>query len=643
MSDASAEPKVSHCESGVLSGSTLSRRNEFWLALAIAAAGLILLARCLGANFLPYDDPIHIHQNPLVFGRGSLLDVFRPRLNSTYFPITTLSYRLDHWLFAGWMTDAFSTWAPGIRLMTWLYHSLAAIILWRFLLQLGTRRGAAFFVAMTFAVHPTACETVCWISERKNALAGLFGFAALYAFVRWRDSGWRIPLTATLYALACLSKPSALGLLPVMVALEVLGASSQELRAKSQEPHPQPAITRAALFVLLVIVSLAAVLLNLEGHRSTLMPPPGGSLFSATLTDAEVLARYLYNLLLPINLSFVYFVEPITSLLDARFVLYLLALAGACGLTMWLAENRRRALFGWLWFFGALSPCLNIVSIPQIMQDRYIYLSLPGFFLVLTEAAAGLRARFPVVPTRAFFALAGAYLAMFAALGCARGALFTNQFLLFSDAVAKQPHAAHARYGLAVAYAIKYDEVKNTPALSDAEKAEREKKLLELRRHVKELDRAFIDECPDAMRQINFDSKAYNAGRYALELGELDAAERYFQKLLNAPRYLRVLPNYMASTLDGLSRVRMKRGKPQEALALAERAVQIAQQFPDGDIPWSAYFARGQAAAACAQLPSTPPEESKRLRLLATGDLRRVNEASSDYKDAQRLLKGLGQ
>ena len=39
------------------------------------------------------------------------------------------------------------------------------------MLLLGFRRIEALFIALFFAAHPMACETVAWVSERKNALA----------------------------------------------------------------------------------------------------------------------------------------------------------------------------------------------------------------------------------------------------------------------------------------------------------------------------------------------------------------------------------------------------------------------------------------------------------------------------------------
>jgi tetratricopeptide (TPR) repeat protein len=340
----------------------------------------------------------------------------------------------------------------------------------------------------------------------------------------------------------------------------------------------------------------------------------------------------------------VYFVRPITSVTDPRFGLYLAVLAASVGLTVWLAPQRRLAAFGWLWFAGALAPSLNFVSIPQIMQDRYIYLSLPGFFIALAEAVRGLWARVPREsggrpPHSRIAVAAGGYVFALALLSLMRGAVFTDQFSLFSDAVRKQPQAAHARYGLAVAYAQIYDVVKKTVAQNEAQKLARDAKLAELRKKVGELDRAFIDQCPDATRQINFDAKACNAGVYAFELGEWDEAERYFGLVLNPPPHLRILPAYRATALEKLSRIRLMRGKAQEAFDLAQQALELAAALPESN-RLDALFARGQAALALAALAVEHDEaRAKELGELARNDLRAITSDSADFEEAQRLLQ----
>src|SRR5208283_1456715 len=108
--------------------------------------------------------------------------------------------RLDRWLYGGWLHLLFpeSGNAPGYRLTSLLIHLASALVLWRIFLSLKAGRWCSLFAAAAWVAHPAACESVAWISERKNVLAACF------------------------YLLAVLSKPTAAGFLIVFAAYEFL-------------------------------------------------------------------------------------------------------------------------------------------------------------------------------------------------------------------------------------------------------------------------------------------------------------------------------------------------------------------------------------------------------------------------------------
>src|SRR5205823_693137 len=111
--------------------------------------------------------------------------------------------------------------------------------------------------------------------------------------------------------------------------------------------------------------------------------PPGGSVWTALLTDVVIFSRYVQHILAPWNLSFYYAIEPVTSLADGRLWLSAAALLLlAWGLWRLTApEQRSLTLFGLLWFFGALAPNANLVASAFPMQDRFFYLGSPGLLL----------------------------------------------------------------------------------------------------------------------------------------------------------------------------------------------------------------------------------------------------------------------
>jgi len=473
----------------------LSEAQTFWLAAAflLLVLGYMTIAGCARGPLSAYDDRVHIAWNPLLQeGRGTAELFTRPHY-AQYIPVTLLSYKLNYALFG---RDALASF----RVVNWLLHAASGLLLLALLMRLGLSRLEALFLAAVWTTHPLACESVAWVSQRSNCLAVFFGFAGLLAYVEWHRK-WPGLVGGVLgFLLALLSKPAALGFLPLFVAVEVLGGPAR-LRGEGGEnsgtdktsflsPNFPAFPVRGWLGAALRLAPLAALaavfaVVGAERARVALMPPPGGHWYTALLTDLEILPRYLFNIFLPVRLSAFYGVADIESLADGRVYLFGAVLAALVGATLWAARSRRRALFGWLWFFGALGPSLNLVAITFLMQDRYVYYASAGALLVALEVLAGVASR--VLPSvapapsavrrssagggacatsaekadtglnRPLVYVAGVCVVLLAFAAAARSVLWDgrNLPLLFADAVEKQPESGLARtfYGLVLAEA----------------------------------------------------------------------------------------------------------------------------------------------------------------------------------------------
>jgi hypothetical protein len=620
--------------SPTLSNSEKSRA-PIWQGALIGLAGLLLLVGCFSGPFTTYDDIQHIKVVSEAVNDGAL-GFLKPKATWSYFPVTILTYQFDRALFS--QVLHINNWAPGVRFMTFLYHAGAALALWRFLLLLGLSRMQAFLVALIFAVHPMACETVGWVSERKNALAALFGFLALWTWLGLRrDAGetaeldrakrWRVPITVLLYLLALLSKPSALGLLPLFGLLEFFPISAAGYRAETPGPLFPRRILRAVLSCLpLGTMAIAVAVLNIKTHAPELVKPPGGTLFTALLTDLEIISRYLFNMLAPIRLSAFYFVDPILSLSDPRVWIYGLALCAAVAVTLYLAENRKLAAFSWAWFISGLGPNLNLVAIPLFMQDRYAYLSTPAFFLVLIQVAAGVRTRLKLSPVTLRI-VACSYLAMLALLAIQRSGVWYNAATIFADAVEKQPKSANARYALGMAYA------QAAEAESRAGHAELSQ---DFSHQAAQQWRRAIDECSDAGRFAFFAEMALRAGEDLRDRGDAVNAEKYFRLAAYPPPAVPPFAPMMESALRALIKMFDAQGRFGEAFTLSNDLIHTYGASDDN------VFARARSAYLYAQelqRKNQMPRDTQLLLQLARTELLRIAPESGHYPAAQEFLK----
>jgi hypothetical protein len=555
--------------------SPLFAHRARWQALLLALLPFTLLIGCFDAPFLNYDDPAHIERHAL-FNAHSLGELFTVVPDTTYFPVTLISYQIDKFLFRSLLTDWLGTWAPGVRFMTCLYHTLAAFILWRLLLRLGCGAAQSFLIALIFAIHPTVAETVCWPSERKNALVSLFGFLALYCSVRFEAPAPRVVLSAFCLLLAALSKPSAPGLMP-LIPLLVLFGGKDGLRTASASSWRDPrAWTRAAIVALpLALVVAFCMKMNLRGHAGVVVGYPGGSFFTTLLTDFEIVARYLYNLAVPAALSFCYYVDPIATPLSPRLLMYAALVCGTVGSSIALARNWKLCLFGWLWFFCALAPNANLFPTSYLMQDRYIYISLPGFLLAMSELLAGVNARWMQLSPRALAVLCVAYLALLLALGQARSVLFSKDLLLFDDAVRKSPLSGHAHEGFASACDQAAAAIELIPG--------HDPKMVEsLRNQAAMHMEYFLTEAPDRFDQASFLRHACDHVQRHYRRGETAAGDKLFQDIetyVSTPSALHPAAGYALNRalVEALGAMRqMLAGERDAALKRSQFALELS-------------------------------------------------------------------
>ncbi|HYF49320.1 MAG TPA: hypothetical protein VEJ63_07940, partial [Planctomycetota bacterium] len=429
-----------------------------------------------------------------------------------------------------------------------------------------------------------------------------------------------------LFAAALMSKPSALGLVPVFLFLDVFFGQEGRLATSAPLRTRWPGI----LLRMLPIGVLAgiALKLNLAGHAPTIVEPPGGSIFTAILTDLEIGWRYLVNLFAPFWLSAVYFVDPVRGVQDSRILQYGLALGAVIGGSIWLAPNRKLAVFLWLWLIGALGPSLNLVAIPHFMQDRYIYLSTPAFFLLLWQATARLTPR-PDARLSPLRVLAPAYVGLLVVLALQRSFVWDTAIDIFTDAVEKQPKAAYARFGLGMSY--------GQAAEMEARKPGGDKARVDsYRQQWMEHWRAAIDQCPDVTRFSFYSEMALNVGEDCNVRGDLECAEKYWRLAAWPPPGVPEQAPARSLAMGWLASLRLSRRQNEQAYEFAHEALGV---YPAEETVL--LHARAAMALAKDKQAAGDVKEAKRLREQARIALGLIPAWSKNAPIAAELLKSL--
>lgn len=358
-----------------------SPRHVFFLCLALIAAVFCIYGQTLGFGFVNCDDPAYVYDNPHVCA-GLTWDGFVWAVTYGDFghwhPLTWLSHMLD--------VQVWGLNAGGHHLTSVLLHAANVVLLFLVLRRMTGTVWRSAFVAALFAVHPLRVESVVWISDRKDMLAGFFFMLVLWLYEEYirRPSRRRYAVLAVVFVLGLLSK-SMLVMVPfVLLLLDVwplrrigLPLHGETLRKLVWEKVPLFALSAASCIATLLAPEVV------EAHSQWTLP--------VRLENAVVSCGiYLWQMLWPTGLV-IPALNPGWSL--GQIVLAASALA-ALSAGVWILGKRHPWLpVGWLWYLSMLMPVLGIVQFSYHSHaDRYTYLPQIGIGIMVVWGAAALAA-----------------------------------------------------------------------------------------------------------------------------------------------------------------------------------------------------------------------------------------------------------
>jgi len=423
-----------------VNGPMESRARILWMAGLIVLAAIAAYANSFSGAFV-YDDVDAILANPTL---RHFSTAFAPPEGATVSgrPVLNFSLALSHAL------SGQSTW--GFHGLNLLIHALAGLTLFgivrRTLGLRGLRRitgrvdscvSIAFAVALLWAVHPLQTESVTYIVQRAESLAGLFYLLTLYCFIRGDERKGRI-----WYALSVASCLLGMATKEVMVTAPVIvflfdrtfiSGSFREAWRRHRLPHLALASTWALLGRLIVTTG---------GNRGgTVGFGIGVHWWEYALTQFQAITRYLELCVWPSPLSFNYgtfWVRGAGEVLP--YAIFVLALAAATVIAL-----VRRPALGFLgaWFFVILAPTSSIIpgSTEMIVEHR-MYLPLAAVVVLVLIALSQAVSRVP------FLAVCGACAALCCALTARRNQDYRSGEALWRDTVSKHSGNPYAHINL---------------------------------------------------------------------------------------------------------------------------------------------------------------------------------------------------
>jgi len=366
------------------------------VCMILGLATLVAFCQVLNCDFIHYDDPSYVVDNPNVnqgLSPESIIWAFTSLDVSYWHPVTWLSHMLD--------CQLYGLKPAGHHFTNLIIHMINTLLLFWLLKSATLRIWPSAFVAGLFALHPLHVESVAWISERKDVLSTMFWLltATTYVWYVRRSGLWRYLLVIVLFMLGIMSKPMIVTLPFVLLLLDYwpLQRLPSYLDGKRQaQCHRhwfavyRPVLEKIPLFVISGVV--AYVTLISQNHNDALKSSIDYSVYVRVANALIAYATYIFKMVIPIRLA-IFYPHPGNSV-------SLIKAVAAAGMLIFItigvfriAKKRPYFLVGWLWFVGTLLPVIGLIQVgDQAMADRYTYISLIGLFIIISWGCADIMA-----------------------------------------------------------------------------------------------------------------------------------------------------------------------------------------------------------------------------------------------------------
>lgn len=359
---------------------------EIVIYFLIISSILIVYNQVGNFDFTIIDDNVYVYENNHVisgFSKENIKWAFSFSSDKTYWhPLSWFSHMFDCQLFG---LDA-----GKHHIVNVCFHILNSILLFVVMKMMTGARWRSAFVALLFALHPLAVDSVAWIAERKNLLSSFFWMLTMISYVHYTRSPkfTRYLFTLTIFVLGLLAKPMLVTLPCVFFLLDYWPLRRVDLKsALPTGEYPQVTFSRLIYekipFLVFSLSIIGVSMFSLEKHNAVI----SNDSVSMVLRLSNALVSYviyLKKMLLPLNLAIFYpFPKtlPVWQITGATLLLLFITLVA-----IRLLKRMPYIAVGWFWFLGTLVPVIGLVQggLWPALADRWAYIPLVGIYLAFT-------------------------------------------------------------------------------------------------------------------------------------------------------------------------------------------------------------------------------------------------------------------
>lgn len=411
--------------------------------IILAVISVIVFCNTLDNTFV-YDDSVTIVKNNLIKNWKNFHTLFSFNYfilfgELSYRPFVTLTYFIDYSL---WGLNP-----TGFHLTNILLHTTNTILFYVFLKRVIKVATLAFFSTLLFTSHPILTETVNSISYREDLLATLFFLVAFILYLKinktfFNKSKFLLYYLGSLfsYLLALFSKEMAITFPILLILFDIYYLpSGKPLQAfiKKLKSVYIGYFSVAVFYLFIQFVVFRHVYIKLDQTKQSLF------------VMIKVLASYIKLLFLPFNLNADYVVPPITTGIIS-FIISVLLVTTVIIITIRLGKNNKQYWFFISWFFITLLPVSNIIPIGNIMAERYLYIPIMGFSVIIGILVQNFNLIKPLAT------ICSAIVIIILGVMCInRNGIWRDELTLWYSTAVREPSSARAHHNIGVVHSAK--------------------------------------------------------------------------------------------------------------------------------------------------------------------------------------------
>ncbi|MCP4049623.1 MAG: tetratricopeptide repeat protein [bacterium] len=348
------------------------------LAIASFAITLAVYWKCLGYDFVNWDDTKYVTENPFIrsFSLRNIITMLTGLHFGFWIPVTWLSFASDYFIFG--------LNPKGFHLTNIIIHSLNSILVFftasfflKKRLPATDSKTASFFCALMWALHPLRVESVVWISERKDLLSGFFFLTALIIYLYHKQiTGKILSYIFFFFLLSVISKPISITFPVILLLIDMFFLKKRKL---------------STLYLLpFFSVSLFSTIITTYSHHKI----NGISSVASTGIALKVLCIfkniwfYISKTIWPKNLLPLYPFPLDINLTTPSFLTgFILTLIISTVAALLFLKGKKDLFLIWSSYLIIISPVIGIVQIGRhCSADRFSYLATVTFYILFTFA-----------------------------------------------------------------------------------------------------------------------------------------------------------------------------------------------------------------------------------------------------------------